>query len=238
MQSEQIREGATVRSTDGEKLGKIVSCQDDGFIIEKGVFFKKDYIVRYDDVIDTRDGEVILAMDMEALRADEVSEEDVGGPSTREVETRDLDTSAAGGKIESASEDVRVPITEEKLDVDKRNVESGAVKVKKDVVTEQKTVNVPVQREVVSVETQPASGTTTSPAEGAFQEKDITIPVHEEEVEVHKRPVTKEEVHISKGVEQAERQVSDTVRKEKAKVETEGDVKKTDKPTPRDYSHP
>ena len=238
MQSEQIREGATVRSTDGEKLGKIVACQDDGFIIEKGVFFKKDYIVRYDDVIDTRDGEVILAMDMEALRSDEVSEEDTSAPSTREVETRDLDTSAAGGKIESASEDVRVPITEEKLDVDKRNVESGAVKVKKDVVTEQKTVNVPVQREVVSVETQPASGTTTPPAEGAFQEKEMTIPVHEEEVEVHKRPVTKEEVHISKGVEQAERQVSDTVRKEKAKVETEGDVKKTDKSTSRDFSHP
>ncbi len=46
----QIRQGMTVYSSDGEKLGKVIQCDASTFIIEKGFFFPKDFIARFDDV--------------------------------------------------------------------------------------------------------------------------------------------------------------------------------------------
>src|SRR5512142_2773026 len=60
METRGINEGMTVRSIDGEKLGKVVACRADEFVIEKGFFFPKDYLARYQDVADVRDGEVML----------------------------------------------------------------------------------------------------------------------------------------------------------------------------------
>lgn len=45
-----IREGMTVYSADGERLGRVVSCYPTTFVIEKGFFFRKDYVARYEDV--------------------------------------------------------------------------------------------------------------------------------------------------------------------------------------------
>jgi hypothetical protein len=69
-----IREGMVVRSADGEKLGKVFAVGDDAFHIEKGLFFPKDYVARFTDVTDIRDGEIILAHGRDSLRsADEAS---------------------------------------------------------------------------------------------------------------------------------------------------------------------
>src|SRR5216110_484892 len=53
-----IRKGMTVYSKDGRKLGKIIGRQGEDLLIEKGLFFKKDYVVSGDDV-DGFDGEQI-----------------------------------------------------------------------------------------------------------------------------------------------------------------------------------
>ena len=47
----------------------------------------------------------------------------------------------------------------------------------------------------------------------------MRVPVREEEIQVTKRPVVKEEVRISKEAHTEQRDVDETVRREKAKVE-------------------
>ncbi|HEX5752759.1 MAG TPA: hypothetical protein VFZ09_41525 [Archangium sp.] len=64
-----IKEGMTVRSIDGHKLGKVYAVGDSEFHIEKGLFFPKDYSVRYAEISELRNGEVILAHGRDSLRA-------------------------------------------------------------------------------------------------------------------------------------------------------------------------
>jgi hypothetical protein len=58
---DRIADGMVVRSADGEKLGKVVACDASGFVIEKGVFFPKDFTATYGEILDVRDGEIYLA---------------------------------------------------------------------------------------------------------------------------------------------------------------------------------
>lgn len=48
--TDRIREGMTVYSADGHELGKVTVCDANTFIIEKGFFFTRDYVARYEDV--------------------------------------------------------------------------------------------------------------------------------------------------------------------------------------------
>jgi uncharacterized protein (TIGR02271 family) len=115
---------------------------------------------------------------------------------------------------------------EEQLEAHKRPVETGEVKVRKEVVTEHKTLEVPVQREEVVIERHPASGQASSADLRPGEE--IRIPVREEEAEVRKHAVVKEEVTVGKRKVQDTEQVSGTVRKEELHVESEGDVEVRD----------
>ncbi len=63
----RIRQGMTVCSSDGEKLGKVLQCEGSAFIIEKGFFFPMDYAVRLDDVSDVRGDEIRLSSGRELL---------------------------------------------------------------------------------------------------------------------------------------------------------------------------
>jgi hypothetical protein len=60
MESATIREGMTVYSKDGKKLGKIVELDDDTLVVEKGLFFRKDHVADVADVDRVKDGEVWL----------------------------------------------------------------------------------------------------------------------------------------------------------------------------------
>src|SRR5262249_42526495 len=111
---------------------------------------------------------------------------------------------------------------EEELRARKTPVQKGEVRVRKDVVTEQQTLNVPVSREEVVVEHQPGRGRRASgPVQGG---EEIRVPVTAEQVHVEKEPGVKEEVKVGKRRVQDEKPVSRTVRKERATVEPVGDV--------------
>ena len=58
----QIAEGMVARSSDGEKLGKIIACRSDGFMIEGGFLAPKNYLARYQDVAEVRGNDVILTL--------------------------------------------------------------------------------------------------------------------------------------------------------------------------------
>jgi len=116
-----------------------------------------------------------------------------------------------------------VELREEELRAQRHSVEAGEVEVRKNVVTEHRTIDVPVTHEEVTVERRQVAG---RPATGApiGESETINVPVRAEEVTVEKRPVVTEEVSIGKRPVTETKQVSGTVRREEAVIDTDGDV--------------
>jgi len=140
------------------------------------------------------------------------------------AETRTAQTSgrtATRSRTQEGEESLE--LREEELHARKTPVKKGDVKVRKDVITEHKTIQVPVTREEVVIERRPAQGRRAS-SSSIKDGEEIRIPVRSEEVHVEKEPVVKEEVRVSKRKVQDTKTVSGTVRKERARVESEGDV--------------
>lgn len=123
-------------------------------------------------------------------------------------------------------EDRKLRLREEQLNVSKDKVQSGEVSVHKEVVEEQKTINVPVTHEEVVIERRSVSDGRTT-AEPIGEDETIRIPVSEERVEVNKNTVVTGEVEISKRQVQDTEQVQDTVRREEAVVDKSGRAKIT-----------
>ena len=120
-----------------------------------------------------------------------------------------------------------IQVKEERLRAEKRPVETGAVSVRKEVHTETKTLEVPVQREEVVIERTPVHGraATEGVAAGDFRAgEQIRIPVREEQLQVHKDAVVTEEVRVGKQTHQDVERVSGQVRKEEIKVDQTGQV--------------
>ena len=100
----------------------------------------------------------------------------------------------------------------------KERIQRGEVRLRKDVVTESQTVEVPVTREELVIERVPASGQENVTGEiGTDQE--IRVPLSEERVRVEKQPVVKEEVRVGKRAVQGTERVSDEVRREELRVD-------------------
>jgi uncharacterized protein (TIGR02271 family) len=213
----------TVRGTDGEKLGKIVACEADRFFIEKGFFFPKDTLARYDDIAEVRGDEVLLRHTGAQLREGAGAAE--GQPYGEHAGEREGAARTAGqaGIAAGTTEQVSVPVVEEELSAEKRAREAGQVEVHKTVSTERRDISVPVTKEEVRVERVPASGE-ARPGEATFRDETVSVPVREEEVEIRKRPVVREEVKVSKTSRQEERRASGEVRREDVDVEKGGDV--------------
>lgn len=135
-------------------------------------------------------------------------------------------TGATTGHAKGRESDM-IQVKEERLHAEKRPVETGEVTVRKEVHTETKTLEVPVQREEVVIERTPVHGraATEGIASGDLREgEQIRIPVREEQVNVTKEAVVTEEVKVGKRTVQDTERVSGQVRKEEIKVEQTGDV--------------
>jgi len=130
-------------------------------------------------------------------------------------------TATAGAKATGTAGET-MKLHEEQLHARKDRVQTGEVTVRKEVVTENRTITVPVEREEVVIERHPVSGHASSgdlkPGEA------LRVPVSEEKVRLQKETVVTEEVNVGKRVVQDTEHVAGTVRKETAKVEQTGEV--------------
>ncbi|MBA3658608.1 MAG: YsnF/AvaK domain-containing protein [Gemmatimonadales bacterium] len=118
----------------------------------------------------------------------------------------------------------RLELHEEQLDIEKEQVQAGEVRLRKEVVTEQRNIEVPVTREEVVIERRPA-GDRQASTTGLGEGEEIRIPLMEEQVNVEKHAVVREEVSLGKRQVKETKQVSDTVRREEARIETQGNVR-------------
>ena len=117
-----------------------------------------------------------------------------------------------------------VVVSEEQLKVDKRSHPAERVRLRKEVVTEEVTITVPVRREVVRIERVPigpgellADEIPLALSDGRTQE----LVLMEEQAVVDTRVVPRERVWLEKDVETSEQHFTQTVRREEAELDRE-----------------
>ena len=130
-----------------------------------------------------------------------------------------FDEQAAGRKETVTEGEARIPVSEERLDVEKRPAELGEVQLHKTVTEEQQTVPVELEREEVRAERRDAGDRPLRPGEEAFKEETIRVPVRGEEAVANKEAVVTGEVVVNKEQTTERQQVADTVRKERVEVD-------------------
>jgi uncharacterized protein (TIGR02271 family) len=145
-----------------------------------------------------------------------------GGVAGREQTDRDFDEPQTGRDVGETSTDDAMTRSEEELAVGTRRRESGRVRLRKYVVTEQVTKTVPVQREEVRLEREPITDANRDQAMGGpeISEDEHEVVLHEEEPVVEKRTVPRERVRLDKDTVTDEHEVTEEVRKEQ--IESEG----------------
>jgi uncharacterized protein (TIGR02271 family) len=219
----KLEPGMTVRSRDGDRMGKIAAVQGDTFLVEKGIFFPKEYTAKRSQVDDITDDGVYLKFGTELVESsyDEAYGTGAYGRDTSGEEWGDYQRSTAyGGGEKHKGGDKTIPVSEEKLDVQKSGMkETGRVRIHKDVKTEEKHFTVPIRREEVSVERERVEG--GKEATGEFRKEDLNIPIHEEQVQVTKKPVETERIHVRSEEHTEERPYSEEVRKEDVDISRE-----------------
>jgi uncharacterized protein (TIGR02271 family) len=222
----QFSVGDTLYDADGEKLGSVVEDHSaSGYlVVEKGLIFLHDYYVPLDAITRTDAKGVHLNVRKDQIKSlgwDQPpapgARKDTGlhtGEGVEQTQRTDL-RGAQGARDER---DIRVPVHEEELVAGKRAEEIGRVHISKDVVNQQETVSAPVTHEEVHVERVPV--TNDAPLdEHAFQERDIEVPVMGEEMVVGKQARTAEELRVRKDAVTEEARATDTVRKERVKID-------------------
>ncbi|ALU41400.1 hypothetical protein AS188_16060 (plasmid) [Kocuria flava] len=110
---------------------------------------------------------------------------------------------------------------EERLRVGKQREESGRARLRKYVVTEHETVDVPVQREEVRVERIPLDGTEVTG--GTIGEDTVEVTLHEERAVVAKETVGVEKIELEKETISETQRVDAEVRKEQVEIEDDTD---------------
>jgi uncharacterized protein (TIGR02271 family) len=116
---------------------------------------------------------------------------------------------------------IRVPVSEERLDVEKRQVEMGSVDIRKDVTSEQVNIPVELRHEEVTVNRVDVKDRPVAAGDlgNAFEEGTIRVPVRGEEAVVSKGAVVTGEVVVGREVKTERQTISDTVRKERVDVD-------------------
>ena len=123
----------------------------------------------------------------------------------------------------SEGENASVTRHEERLNVGTQEREAGHARLRKYVVTDHETVDVPVEREEVTVERTPLNGTEAHAGTGRIGEEEVEVTLHEERPVVEKETVAVEEVGLNKQTVRETQRVEADVRKEQVDVETDVD---------------
>lgn len=245
-----IQPGWKVITADNEHAGEIEQLGGSDFIVRKGWLFPSDHRLPITTIaqVDPVDQQVYLSItkdQVEGLAAGTWTWQDPASPmadpgawSTGGVTDMDAPTTAAGvadaghaatDATTQLDDTVHLQTHEERLQARPVARQAGEIEVRKEVVEEVQTIEVPVRREEVHIERRPVTGadptaSTVAAGDMAAGSETIRVPVMEEQIEVQKvvRPV--EEVEISKRTVEETRQVSDTVRREELRVEGDDEL--------------
>jgi uncharacterized protein (TIGR02271 family) len=114
-----------------------------------------------------------------------------------------------------------VPVVEEEAEITKREIETGRVRVHKNVEVVEEQVDLPLLHDEVQVEHVPVGRYLDEPASPEYRGDTYVIPVMEEVLVVHKRLLLREEIHVTTVREKTPHQERVTLRREKVTVTRE-----------------
>ncbi len=214
----EVTKGAEVFDANGEKVGKVVEVGRNSFKVEKGFIFHKDMHLPMSAVTQADGRNVRLRVPKDqvmTMGTEQLPAEDHAWYGTTAAETG---RTAERGRTGREGETKSVPVIEEELKAGVREKEGGMARVTKNVVEEQKSIDVPVQHEEVYVTERKVNRAATK-EDLAMMDRDIEIPLKQQEVVTSKEAVVTGEVNIRKEVKRDTERVTDTVRREEVHVE-------------------
>ena len=240
-----ITGGMDVVGSDGDKVGDVADVAGEYVVVSKGFFFPTDYYIPVSAISNVDDKVYLNVTKDDALTqgwdmAPEVTTTSTSGFADEPIvdpglhidnpvpdsTSHELGQPAIGQDPRGAdaatshiadADKMRVELAEEELTATTRPVERGAVQVDKVVTEEQQTLDVPVTEERVDVSRRVVDRD-LAPGETTFEEGTIEVPVSGEEVDVEKRARVREEIEIGKEQVTGTQQVTDTVRREEARI--------------------
>lgn len=139
-----------------------------------------------------------------------------------DLETADGQTNHDDGARppqEIDDETVIVPVVEEQMNVEKRLVAKGGVRVRKVVHEHQQTIDELLRQQSVDVERITIDRFVDGPLENRYEDDTLIVPVVEEQLIVEKRFLLKEEVRIHTRQHASRHQQQITLRQEEAIIE-------------------
>jgi uncharacterized protein (TIGR02271 family) len=113
----------------------------------------------------------------------------------------------------------RVTLSEEQLEIGKRQVQAGEVEVRKHVETEHVQERVPLVHDEVSLERRPLDRTERQAGASLGEDQEIRVPIMREEAVVQKQAVPREEIIIRKRLVTEQRTVEADVRREHVDID-------------------
>jgi uncharacterized protein (TIGR02271 family) len=226
--------GQTLVDHNGDKIGKIEEIYLDAetdvpewALVTTGMFGTKQSFVPIQDATPADEG-VRVAFDKQTVK-DAPKVDPDGHLSDREEADlyryygREYSQPAGddGHDTSGPNTDHAMTRSEEQLNVGTAEREAGRVRLKKYVVEEQVTQTVPVRHEEVRIEREPITDANAAAAlDGpAISEEEHEVTLHAEEPVVEKRAVPQERVRLEKDEHTEQREVSDSVRKERIDVD-------------------
>ncbi len=169
----------------------------------------------------TNDAEGAVVTVSTADRQDEAAAilQQYDGDLGENADTYDYSTSAEQSQSgERLTESQNIRLYGEVLRVHKDRVNRGEARVRKEVRTENQTIEVPVTREELVIERNPVSGEQAA-SDATFKDQEIRIPLSEETASVDKQPVVREDVRVGKREVTNVQSVDEQVRREELNVE-------------------
>jgi uncharacterized protein (TIGR02271 family) len=115
-----------------------------------------------------------------------------------------------------------IPLVEERLAVEKKQVETGRVRVRISVDEREERFAAELARDTVEVRRVPRNEPVAQIPSVRLEGNTTIIPVVEEEVVVEKRLILVEEIHVVKKSETVTEEIPVTLRSERAEIEREG----------------
>lgn len=229
-----IREGAEVVGTDGTKLGSVDRLEGNTIVVRKGFFFPQDHYIPVSAVTRADADYVHLSVTGDAAQSEDwghQSETSFSGDVQSGTVTSDLgvggmetDPQPFGHRQDSqgthinAEDEILVPVVEEELAAHTREVEQGEVRIHKNIIEEQQSLEVPVTEEEVEITRRRVDRPVTD-ADHAFEEGTINVPLRGEEVDVQKRARVVEEIDLDKTAVTHTEWVTDTVHREEVRID-------------------
>ena len=141
-------------------------------------------------------------------------------------------TRAAGAANRTSEGEEVIPVVVERLNIGKREVERGGVRVRSYVVETPVQEQVTLREEHVSVERRPVNQPVSGDPSRLMQERTIDVTESTEKAVVGKEAVVREELVVRKDAEERTETVSDTVRRTEVEVDKKGADQGPGRPQP------